>query len=183
VPAVALWTTTLLIALSLSLWGTSWAQAAMLEAILDPEFKPEWTQCYRDSWPKVASFSWVCVLFFAVLCGGLVFVVPALFLGVAFVFAPVLVVAEQIGAFESFERSLALVSGRWGAVALRLFAGGAASALPGMIPWLGVILGSVAAPFAMINAVVVYDSLRRLPARSEPPPWCRWAFAPPACWS
>lgn len=172
VPALALWTLTSLVSLSAGLWGTSWVQIAMIEAVLDPQRKPNWRECYRASWPKVAGFSWVCILFFLALTGGVFFfVLPGVFLGVALVFAPVAAVAEDSAGMAALTRSMELVSGRWAPVALRLFLAGLAAALPGLIPWIGWLLSGAAAPFAMVYAVSLYDSLRRLAPRPPPPAW------------
>ncbi len=169
-PSPIVWVVGSLVAASAALWGASWAQIAMIEALLDPQNKPDWRQCYRLSWSKVVAFSWVGILFFVLVVGGLfAFVVPGMFLGVAMVFAPVVVVAEGLAGWPALRRSTELVSGRWGAVALRLFVAGLLSALPAKIPFIGWLLGGLATPFAMVAVIVVYTSLARLPAPEKEP--------------
>ena len=172
-PSLVIWCLAIVVALSAVLWGASWTQVAMIEAVLDPQIKPSWGECYRVSWSKVLAFSWVCILFFVLICGGFFFfLAPGVFLGIALVFAPVAVVAEGSDGMASLYRSMDLVRGRWGPVALRLFLGGVAGALPGMVPYVGWLLGGLAAPFSMVFAVVVYQGLCGLPLEiKEAPAW------------
>ncbi len=176
-PSIVMWSAASVVAVSAVLWGASWMQAAMIEAVLDPQIKPSWTECYRVSWPKVAGFSWVCILFFVLVCGGFFFfLAPGVFLGVALVFAPVIAVADGIGGMGALTRSMDLVRGRWSPVALRLVLGGLAGAAPGMVPYVGWLLGGLAAPFSMVWAVVVYKDLCALPPKGDAPAgWrARW---------
>jgi hypothetical protein len=169
-PSIFIWSAAVLVALSALLWGASWTQVALIEAVLDSQIKPSWIECYRVSWPKVVGFSWACILFFVLVSGGFFFfLAPGIFLGVALVFAPLAVVAEGTDGTAAQGRSLDLVRGRWGPVALRLCIGGLAAAIPGMVPYIGWLLGGLAAPFSMVSAVVIYHNLRALTPKGPAP--------------
>jgi hypothetical protein len=177
-PSPLCWFLAGLVGVSAALWLTSWAQAAMVEAALDVSGEPVTvSRCYRASWPKVGAFSWVCVLFFCAAAGGLfLLVVPGVFVGVAWAFAPVVVVAEGVGGPKALARSFGYVRGRWLAVFLRLLLLGALTSAVSAIPVVGALAGAVAAPFVLLATVVLYEDLRRT-APSAPPAGDGWLLA------
>ncbi len=167
---IAVWIAAGLLSVSGVLWTMGWAQAAMAESALAPE-KLGWRRAFSLSWPKVAAFSWVCILWFLVLCGGLFFfVVPAIVLGVSLAFAPLACVAESKAGFSALEASFSRVRGRWWSVLGRLALVGLALSAAAAVPWVGWILSALAAPFALIAAAALYEDLRRI-AGPEGSPW------------
>lgn len=162
----------LLVSVSAVLWIVSWAQAAMMESALSAE-PLSLASAYRRSAGKVAAFSWVCILWFLALTGGLfLLILPGLILGVGLAWAPFVCVAEGDGGLAALERSLAYARGRWGATALRLFLIGVAASLPSAVPVIGPILGALAAPFALIGMAGLYRDLSRgREARPAPVFW------------
>lgn len=147
--------------LSILLWLMSWVQVAMIECALAPDGSAGAWDCSKRAWPKVAAFSWVCILYLLVVMGGcFLFVLPGLFLAMALIFAPFICVAEGIGGWAALKRSLDETKGLFWAVAGRAALAGLASSLPGMVPLIGWLLSAAAGPFTLTAMVVAYRDVR-----------------------
>lgn len=171
----ALWAAGATVALSAGLWLASWAQAALLEALLHPEAGVE--ACCRDSWGKILPFSWVCLLYIVAVFGGFyAFVLPGLYLSVALAYAPVVCVAQGKGGLASLRESLRLVEGRWWATLGRLSAAAGVSAAPGFVPAAGPVLSMAFTPFSAAVVAVLYRHAGRTAHSAGPGFWPRAAL-------
>lgn len=167
------WSAVAVASASASLWIASWAQVAMMESVLEIGPGKGVAGWYRASWVKIIPVTWVCLVYLIVIMGGFwLFVIPGVYLGVALVFAPLACAAEGVGGLEALERSLFHVRGRWLSVSGRLALIGFLSWLPSQVPWLGILLGAIAAPFALSGSASLYADLRRVDAeRPFLPSW------------
>lgn len=167
------WACASVLALSGVLWFASWAQVAMLEAVLSRGRRLGVAEAYRVTWGKIVGFSWVCILWFVVTVGGLfLLVLPGLYLAVALAFAPIIYAAEGAQGLDALVLSLERVRGRWLPVCGRLILVGTATSLPSAIPVVGPFTSVVTAPFALANVAVLYLALRELPpAAPRARPW------------
>lgn len=177
------WILASLAALSASLWLVSWAQVAMMELALDPTERMSIGESWRAAWPKVARFSWVCILWFVVVCGGFFLLfVPGVYIGVALALAPFYCVAEGAGGLAALERSWAGARGRWWSLLWRLALIGAVTSAVSSIPYIGWILSGFVAPFALVATAQLYgDVVRSAPAAAAAPSSGRWIFAACGC--
>jgi len=163
------WVLAALIGLSGALWLGSWAQAAMCEEVLSPS-RLGVAQAYRVSWGKVVPFSWVCVLAFIFVMGGLcLLVLPGVYLGVCLLFAPFVCVAEGTRGMGALVKSVDYARGRWLSLFGRLILLGLAAYLPSLLPVVGPLASIVTAPFTFAGACVLYLGVRELPRAA--PPW------------
>jgi hypothetical protein len=175
-PGWWLWVVAVLASLSAGLWLGSWAQIAACEALMQEE-APSMTGCFERSWPKIAAFSWVCILYMVVAGGGLfLMLVPGIFLAVALIFAPFVCLQEGLGGFDALARSLEHARGRWPGLFGRLALIALAGSLPARIPWIGWLVAGVLAPLPLAALVRLYRDARTADA-SSPSPAPRWPLA------
>lgn len=168
-PVLPLWAGATLLGLSASLWIAGWAQVAACEAVMAEQ--PDFWSCYRRTWGRIAGFSWVCLLYFVVVLGGLfLFILPGLYLGVALIFAPLAHLEEGLGPWASLERSLDYARGRWLGLSLRVGLLGALAALPSLVPFFGFVLGALLSPLPLVALVLLYRSAKESPS-SHPTGW------------
>lgn len=165
-----LWGFAAALSISAALWGVTWTQVALIDAALSEAPSIEAWAVYRESWKKLASFSWVCFLAFLAAVGGIyLFIVPGIFLAFALTFAPFVCAAENKSGLEALETSLAYVKGLWAGVAGRLIFISLGAWVLSKIPLLGIISGIFTLPFALIFTTLLYLRLRKNPAaRSFP---------------
>ena len=164
------WGLASLAALSGALWLASWAQAAMCEEILSPS-RLGVARSYRDSWGKIVPFSWVCVLAFIFVMGGLfLLVVPGVYLGICLLFAPFVCVAEGAGGMDALVKSVDYARGRWLALFGRMILLGLLAYLPSLLPIVGSFLSMLTGPFTFAGASVLYLGVRGLPRATAPWP-------------
>lgn len=170
------WIVAGLAGLSAALWVGSWAQVAACDAALAPDDAvPTLGQALRRAWPRVAPFSWVCLLYLLIVGGGLcLFIVPGLYLGAALVFAPFIALEEGLTGVAALERSMEYSRGRFGPMSGRLAVIGLLGGLPSVIPLIGPILGALLSPLPLVALAELYRDARRAPASG---PVARWPLA------
>jgi hypothetical protein len=170
------WVAAGLAGLSAALWAGSWAQVAACDTALAQDGAvPPFGQALRRAWPRVAPFSWVCLLYLVIVGGGLFFfIVPGLYLGAVLVFAPFVALEEGLTGVAALERSMEYSRGRFGPLSGRLAVIGLLGGLPSVIPLVGPILGAVLSPLPLVALAALYRDVRRAPAAG---PVARWPLA------
>ena len=163
----AIWGPALFLALLAALWVSTWGQAALMRAAARDEKAFE---TLRVSWSTTGRFAWVTTLFLVAVGGAFVlFIVPGLFLAAALM--PGLFY-ELDGEAEGLD-SLSLAWGRFRAAPLEVLWRTALAfvlaALPSLVPWIGWLLGPLAAPFALVAAARLAAELKTLTPAPEKP--------------
>lgn len=166
-PAWLIWTAASLLSLAGGLWFSTWGQAAALRAAAC-DARPG--EAMGWGWGRTAGFAWVLSLALLAVGGGLVLlIVPGLWLGAAFFFAPYYQLEDEASGLAALELSFARVRPVFGAVAWRLVLLGLIVWLPSRIPYLGWLLAPLWAPFGLVASARLAADLRTLAPAPERP--------------
>ncbi len=147
--------TIVIVLLSLAAWIfsiiMSLAVALALKQALETGTVPAWREALHKVAPYLASIIWVWILVGLIVLGGVILlIIPALIFTVWYVFSSYAVLFEGLRGWAALKASKNLVSGRWFAIAWRVFA-------PGIVFGFLIGVGSllVSLPFLVLEPTTV----------------------------
>ncbi len=139
--------------------GFIWGQLAFLTAITDQEIGIK--EAFLQSRSYILSYIWLSLLMGLIIMGGyFILFIPGLIFTVWFLFAPFILITEDIGGMNALMKSKEYVRGRWLPVGWRLFLVWFLSVIISLIPIVGQFLGLLLPPFFFIYFFVLYNNLK-----------------------
>jgi len=115
----------------------------------------------RLSREKFPSYLWVAILTILIVSlGSLIFIIPGVLFAVWFIFAPFILVEEDLRGWKALQKSRELVRGRWWPVFGRLLIMWLITVAVSMLPGVGQILSIIILPFSFVYSFVLYKNLK-----------------------
>jgi len=153
--------TSAIIGATVGMTAMFWPIAALIIAVADRSLSIR--EALAAGWKKLWAFIWLfSVLGYIVAGGYLLFIIPGVIFTIWFGFSQYILATEHIGGMNALLKSKAYVKDRWFDVFIRFLVIWAIFTGVGLIPFLGVILSFLFAPFAMICTYLLYEDLRKL---------------------
>ncbi|MBI5847373.1 MAG: hypothetical protein HZB31_05385 [Nitrospirae bacterium] len=138
-----------------------WPIAALIFAVADRSLSVR--GALSAGWKKFWAFFWLFSIMAYVIAGGyLLFIIPGIIFTIWFSFSQYILATENVCGMNALLKSKAYVKDRWFDVFIRFLVIWAISTGLGMIPFLGIILSFLAAPFTMIYSYLLYEELKAL---------------------
>jgi len=153
--------TSLIIGFTIGMTAMFWPITALVIAVADRSLSLR--EALAEGWKKLWAFLWLFSILGYVVAGGyLLFIVPGVIFTVWFIFSQYILATENIGGMDALLKSKAYVKDRWFDVFIRFLVIWAISTGVGMVPFLGIILSFLFAPFTMIYSYLIYEDLKAL---------------------
>lgn len=153
--------TSAIIGFTTGLTAMFWPITALIIAVADRSLSIK--GALAAGWKKLWAFLYLFTLLGYIVAGGyLLFLIPGVIFTVWFSFSQYILATEHTGGMNALLKSKEYVKGRWFDLLIRFLVIWAISMGVGLIPFLGIILSFLSAPFTMIYAFLMYEDLKTL---------------------
>lgn len=170
-------------ALFVPAWLGAWGHLVYVALALDRSL--EFGDAWRDTRGLIGAYWWVMgLVFFLVLGGVFLFLLPGILFSVWFSFALFVLVGGGARGMNALAASRDLFRGRFWPVFGRLLLLGLLNGAVSWVPFVGGIASLALAPLFLLAQVLLYEELKTLPAPVPSPPQARrlWLAAAAAGW-
>lgn len=151
--------TSVIIGITIGLTTMIWPITALITAVADRSLSIR--EALAAGWEKLWAFLWLFSIIAYVIAGGyLLFIIPGVIFTIWFIFSQYILATEHIGGMNALLKSKAYVKDRWFDVFIRFLVIWAISTGVGLVPFLGIILSFLFAPFTMIYSYLIYEELK-----------------------